>query len=75
MMMTKYPLAMCHQGEDVWRVRTECGLEDVFDAVVLTMPVPQLLALAGDVPQLISAAPGLREGLEKVSYNWLLRAK
>ena len=63
-----------HQGEDVWRVRTECGLEDVFDAVVLTMPVPQLLALSGDVPQLISAAPGLREGLEKVSYNWLLRA-
>ena len=66
--------SMCPQGEDVWRVRTECGLEDVFDAVVLTMPVPQLLALAGDVPQLISAAPGLREGLEKVSYNWLLRA-
>ena len=74
MMMTKYALAMCPQGEDVWRVRTECGLEDVFDAVVLTMPVPQLLALAGDVPQLISAAPGLREGLEKVIYNWLLRA-
>lgn len=54
-------------------MRTECGLEDVFDAVVLTMPVPQLLALSGDVPQLISAAPGLREGLEKVSYTWLFR--
>lgn len=54
-------------------MRTECGLEDVFDAVVLTMPVPQLLALSGDVPQLISAAPGLREGLEKVRYTWLFR--
>ena len=62
-------VAVVDQQDSLWRVRTECGLEDVFDAVVLTMPVPQVLGLGGDVPSLISEAPGVRPGLEAVSYS------
>jgi len=52
-----------------WRVRTEGGLEDVFDAVVLTMPTPQILQLGGDVSTLLSQQPDVRLLLENVSYS------
>lgn len=32
-----------------WEVQTELGHSEKFDAVVLTMPVPQILQLQGDV--------------------------
>lgn len=37
-----------------WNVKTQSGTEDTFDAVVLTMPVPQILALSGTVKEIIS---------------------
>jgi len=57
------------EEEKRWRVRTECGLEDVFDAVVLTMPVPQLLSLGGHMPTLFNQQPSMRSSLENVSYS------
>ena len=33
------------------------------------MPVPQVLQLAGDMPDLINEAPGVRPGLEAVTYS------
>ena len=40
-----------------------------FDAVVLTMPAPQILGLAGSVADLISARPDIKSGLESVGYS------
>jgi len=57
------------EEEKRWRVKTECGLEDVFDAVVLTMPVPQLLALGGHIPTLLNQQPTMKTSLENVSYS------
>ena len=35
------------------KVTTDKGVSDLFDAVVLTMPVPQILQLQGDIQSLI----------------------
>ena len=35
------------------KVTTDKGVSDLFDAVVLTMPVPQILQLQGDIRSLI----------------------
>ena len=35
------------------KVTTDKGISDLFDAVVLTMPVPQILQLQGDIQALI----------------------
>ena len=35
------------------KVTTDEGVSDLFDAVVLTMPVPQILQLQGDIQSLI----------------------
>ena len=35
------------------KVTTDKGVSDLFDAVVLTMPVPQILQLQGDIQALI----------------------
>lgn len=37
-----------------WSVKTQSGTQDTFDAVILTMPVPQILALSGTVKEIIS---------------------
>ena len=52
-----------------WSVRTECGLEDIFDMVVLTLPVPQLLALDGGIKNIINQQPDVKAKLEKVTYS------
>jgi renalase len=40
-----------------------------FDAVVLTLPVPQLLALEGEVPALLAASPDRLDALRAVQYS------
>ena len=35
------------------KVTTDKGVSDLFDAVVLTMPVPQILQLQGDIQKMI----------------------
>jgi len=52
-----------------WRVLTEQGLEGLFEAVVLTLPVPQLLDLQGDIAQLISQNSELKQNLESVQFS------
>ncbi|KAL5011244.1 hypothetical protein ScPMuIL_011673 [Solemya velum] len=51
------------------RVKTEEGVAWEFDTVILTMPVPQILQLKGDVQDIISSNCGVREKLGKVSYS------
>ncbi|KAM5236459.1 renalase [Ctenodactylus gundi] len=52
---------------DRWEVTKEAGSPEEFDVVVLTMPVPQILQLQGDVVNLISECQ--RQQLESVSYS------
>ncbi|XP_004607555.2 renalase isoform X2 [Sorex araneus] len=50
-----------------WEVSKETGPSEQFDAVVLTIPVPQILQLQGDIANLISECQ--RQQLESVSYS------
>lgn len=52
---------------DKWEVSKETGSPEQFDIVVLTMPVPQILQLQGDITNLISERQ--RQQLESVSYS------
>uniref|UniRef100_A0A668T386 Amine oxidase domain-containing protein n=1 Tax=Oreochromis aureus TaxID=47969 RepID=A0A668T386_OREAU len=50
-----------------WEVERKAGASEMFDAVVLTMPVPQILQLQGDLGQLLSVQQ--RQQLEGVVYS------
>lgn len=50
-----------------WEVHRKGGATEQFDVVVLTMPVPQILQLQGDVGDLLSEAD--RGRLEEVNYS------
>lgn len=52
-----------------WRVVTEQGQEGVFEAVVLTLPVPQVLDMEGDIRSLISQDSTVKQNLETVQYS------
>ncbi|XP_010994573.2 renalase [Camelus dromedarius] len=52
---------------DKWEVSKETGSPEQFEIVVLTMPVPQILQLQGDIANLISESQ--RQQLESVSYS------
>lgn len=45
------------------------GYSDTFDSVVLTMPVPQVFDLTGDISQMISHDPDLTTRLKQVEYS------
>ncbi|XP_064118040.1 renalase-like isoform X1 [Macrobrachium nipponense] len=52
-----------------WNVETKEGAADTFDAVVLTMPVPQLFGLAGTVKDTLENDEKLRSSLLSVDYS------
>uniref|UniRef100_A0A8C5MZ02 Renalase, FAD dependent amine oxidase n=1 Tax=Leptobrachium leishanense TaxID=445787 RepID=A0A8C5MZ02_9ANUR len=52
---------------DKWEVCRKTGPPEAFDAVVLTMPVPQILQLQGDIAKLIKE--NQRQQLETVCYS------
>ncbi|XP_073345705.1 renalase isoform X2 [Pagrus major] len=50
-----------------WEVQRKAGGSEMFDAVVLTMPVPQILQLQGDVGHMLSVEQ--RQQLDGVVYS------
>ncbi|XP_004680953.1 PREDICTED: renalase isoform X2 [Condylura cristata] len=52
---------------DKWEVSKETGSPEHFDLIVLTMPVPHILQIQGDIVNLISECQ--RQQLESVSYS------
>ncbi|XP_071317954.1 renalase isoform X1 [Trachinotus anak] len=50
-----------------WEVQRKAGNSETFDAVVLTMPVPQILQLQGDLGHLLSVHQ--TQQLERVVYS------
>ncbi|XP_078499010.1 renalase isoform X2 [Lissotriton helveticus] len=53
--------------EGKWEVCRKSGSPEEFDAIILTIPVPQILQLSGDIVNLISTSQ--RHQLEAVSYS------
>ncbi|CAG0921581.1 unnamed protein product [Notodromas monacha] len=51
-----------------WRATTLDGREEIFENVLLTMPVPQALQLQGDVQQTLKEA-GVHGNLDQVKYS------
>ncbi|XP_071107570.1 renalase-like [Haliotis cracherodii] len=51
------------------QVTTQAGTSQEFDAVILTMPVPQILQLKGAIQRSIAGQSSVRACLEKVSYS------
>lgn len=50
-----------------WEVGNSAGFSDQFDIVILTIPVPQILQLQGDIADIINRSQ--RQQLESVSYS------
>ncbi|XP_059091733.1 renalase-like isoform X2 [Tigriopus californicus] len=57
-----------HQAQ--WTVKTQNGVSDQFDVVVLTMPLPQVLALGGSIQDTLKEQHnGLSQLLQDVQYS------
>lgn len=54
-----------------WEVQTKLGDSEQFDAVVLTMPVPQILQLQGDVGNGETDAANLRTCVQTTAH-WVM---
>ena len=54
-----------------WRVSTKEGISGTFEGIVLTMPVPQILQLKGDIRHMIDSRDSgdVKNKLEGVSYS------
>ena len=52
-----------------WEASSKEGKTEIFDCVIVTIPVPQILQLKGDIHQLISNQPSLLDNLRNVEYS------
>lgn len=57
------------QLDRTWLVKTECGHQEIFDGVVLTMPVPQILGLEGTLAERIRNETTVHKNLQDVKYS------
>jgi len=59
------------EDKTCWHVTTKEGLTADFDGIVLTMPVPQILQMKGNIRELFQTAAliNIKTKLEKVSYS------
>jgi len=53
----------------MWTIKTEKGLQVDYEAVVVTMPVPQVLELKGDINTIIRQDSQLHDNLKGVDYS------
>jgi renalase len=63
-----YLTSICKQGKS-WLVETKCGVKDVFDVVILTMPVPQVLDIGGSIQEIIHKNHNMKYNLESVTFS------
>ncbi|XP_013784782.1 renalase-like isoform X1 [Limulus polyphemus] len=52
-----------------WLVTTSSGASEKFEAVVMTVPVPQLFQLKGAVPELLAQSPEITEKLKNIFFS------
>ncbi|GFG36973.1 hypothetical protein Cfor_05394 [Coptotermes formosanus] len=52
-----------------WLVETKSGVKDMFDIVILTMPVPQLLDLQGSLREIITKNYEMEQNLKSVKFS------
>jgi len=55
--------------EDKWSARSEDGKQEDYEAVIITMPVPQVLELTGDISNIIGNNDTLIHNLKSVKYS------
>lgn len=51
------------------QVFTDSGHTDVFDTVILTLPVPQLFLIEGCIQDILGSKPDLKKKLQAVTYS------
>jgi len=56
------------ESQGQWRVETDGGNKENFDLVVLTLPVPQILQLGGEIPARLQQQ-GLLSSLQQIQYS------
>jgi renalase len=61
-------VSICKQGRS-WFVETKCGVKDMFDVVILTMPVPQMLDIGGSIQEIISKNHKIKYNLKSVTFS------
>ena len=52
-----------------WKVETESGVDELFDIVILTMPIPQILQLTGSVMDVMRQKESILNNLNSVVYS------
>lgn len=63
-----YHVQSINEKNGSWVVETKTGEKQDFDAVILTMPIPQLFLLEGTVANLLSVEP-ISSNLKSVNYS------
>ncbi|XP_021937812.1 renalase-like [Zootermopsis nevadensis] len=63
-----YVVSISKQGKR-WLVETECGVNDMFDVVILTLPVPQLLDIGGFIQEIIHKNSEMKHSLKSVTFS------
>ncbi|XP_037319559.2 renalase [Pungitius pungitius] len=64
--LERHVTALYRRGAS-WEVQRKAGGSEMFDAVVLTMPAPQILQLQGDVGQMLSVSQ--KQQMEDVEFS------
>lgn len=64
-----YHVSAIRKNGEKLLVETTTGTKEDFDVVILTIPIPQVLNLSGDLPDLINSQPDLRAGFETVQFS------
>jgi renalase len=64
-----YHVISIHKQGKHWLVETNSGVKDVFDVVILTMPVPQVLDLQGSLQEIINENYEMKENLKSVKFS------
>lgn len=57
------------QVSNKWFVRTTSGTKNYFDIIILTMPVPQILELEGNIKNILSENSNILTDLQSVEYS------
>jgi renalase len=64
-----YHVVSIHKEGKLWLVETKSGVKDMFDIVILTMPVPQVLDLQGSLKEIITENYEMKQNLQSVKFS------
>jgi renalase len=65
----RHHVVSIHKCGKQWLVQSKSGVKDVFDIVILTMPAPQVLDLAGSIQDILSKNQAMKHKLTSVEFS------